>query len=184
MISLLNLFPSPTVNSQSQELVDDSMRQYLADAINEASSFNNRYAAEVWLVDMSLRLAPYIGDQLDRIELLQTVHREASRTGLSPELVLSVIHTESTFDQYAVSRAGAQGYMQIMPFWKFEIGQEDDNLTDMETNIRYGTSILSYYIKKEEGNLDRALARYNGSYGKLWYPRRVIKRWDKFWRVP
>ncbi len=162
---------------------DGSMRRHLHQTISDTGSFHNPYNAEVWLVDMSLRLEPYIKDEYERLDLLKTVHQEAARNGLLPELVLSVIHTESTFDKYAVSSAGALGLMQVMPFWKYELGRKSDNLIDMETNIRYGTSILSYYLKLEKGNVIRALARYNGSLGKTWYPKRVIHRWKKFWRV-
>ncbi|CAM3566073.1 lytic transglycosylase domain-containing protein [Parendozoicomonas haliclonae] len=159
------------------------MRVYLQQAIEKADSFEDAYTAEVWLVDMSLRLAKYMEDEQERLHLLQTVHKEALRTGLQPELVLSVIHVESLFDRYAISSVGAQGLMQIMPFWRKEIGREDDNLTELETNIRYGTTILSYYLKIEKGNLSRALARYNGSLGKTWYPERVMVRWERFWTV-
>lgn len=159
------------------------MRAYLEQAIQQADSFEDVYAAEVWLVDMSFRLKRYIKDHEDRLKLLKVVHREANRVGLQPELVLAVIHTESTFNRFAVSSAGAQGLMQIMPFWRKELGRDDDNLIELETNIRYGTTILSYYLKREKGNLSRALARYNGSLGKTWYPERVMTRWEKYWLV-
>lgn len=159
------------------------MRAYLEQAIQQADSFEDVYAAEVWLVDMSFRLKRYIKNHEDRLKLLKVVHREANRVGLQPELVLAVIHTESTFNRYAVSSAGAQGLMQIMPFWRKELGRDDDNLIELETNIRYGTTILSYYLKREKGNLSRALARYNGSLGKTWYPERVMTRWETHWLV-
>ncbi|MTI14769.1 lytic transglycosylase domain-containing protein [Sansalvadorimonas verongulae] len=159
------------------------MRAYLEQTISQADSFDDVYAAEVWLVDMSLRLERFIRNPEDRLKLLKVVHRESSRVGLQPELILAVIHTESTFNRFAVSSAGAQGLMQIMPFWRRELGREDDNLIELETNIRYGTTILSYYLKREKGNLSRALARYNGSLGKTWYPERVMTRWERFWVV-
>ncbi len=159
------------------------MRVYLEETIADAGSFEDPYTAEVWLVDMSLRLERYIKDPEERLDLLRTVHREANRVGLQPELVLAVIHTESTFNRFAVSSVGAQGLMQIMPFWRKELGRIDDNLIELETNIRYGTTILSYYLKREKGNLSRALARYNGSLGKTWYPERVMTRWEKYWLV-
>ena len=96
--------------------------------------------------------------------------------------MLALIHTESSFDRFAVSSAGAQGLMQVMPFWKSVIGRPDDNLTDIETNLRYGSAILSHYLKRESGNLTRALARYNGSLGQTWYPDRVYENWDRHWR--
>ncbi len=162
-------------------IIDDDFRAYLQRAIEQADSFTDEYAAEVWLVDMSQRLSRYVKDEADRLKMLRLVHKEATRTKLDPELILALIHVESLFDQYAISSAGARGLMQIMPFWRKEIGRKNDNLTDLETNIRYGTTILSYYLKIEKGNLSRALARYNGSLGKLWYPERVMVRWERYW---
>jgi soluble lytic murein transglycosylase-like protein len=132
---------------------------------------------------MSSRLSPYIKDEAERLALLKTVHYEAKRVGLQPEIVLSVIHVESRFDHYAVSPAGAQGLMQVMPFWREEIGSSGDNLIDMRTNIRYGCAILSGYLKVENGSLRKALARYNGSVGQLWYPERVFDSWRAHWFV-
>lgn len=147
------------------------------------SSFFDRFEAEVWLTDMSTRLSNYIKDPEERLLFLSTLHKEASYAGLEPELVLSVIHVESAFDRFAISHAGALGYMQIMPFWIKEIGQAEDNLMHMETNLHYGCQILRHYLNREKGNLTRALARYNGSLGKTWYPRRVMKAWDKYWQL-
>ena len=110
------------------------------------------------------------------------MHRAASRAGLEPEIVLALIEVESHFDPYAVSRVGAQGLMQVMPFWKKEIGRPDDNLIDTDTNLRYGCTILKHYLKREKGRLADALARYNGSYGQYWYSERVLLAWEKRWR--
>ena len=96
-------------------------------------------------------------------------------------MVLALIEVESYFDRFAVSRVGAQGLMQVMPFWKKEIGRPDDNLTNADTNLRYGCQILQFYLQKEKGNVHRALARYNGSLGKSWYPERVFDRWRRHW---
>lgn len=157
------------------------LRQHLKLAVNQADSFRDRFDAEVWLLDMSSRLRPFIPDARQRLALLRMVHREASAARLSPELVLALIEVESNFDRFAVSRVGAQGLMQVMPFWKAEIGRPEDNLTAVETNLRYGCHILQFYIDKEDGDLFRALARYNGSLGKRWYPERVLSRWRKRW---
>ncbi|MFT5887908.1 MAG: soluble lytic murein transglycosylase-like protein [Zhongshania sp.] len=157
------------------------LRLYLKQAIAEADSFEDRFDAEVWLFDMSSRMARFIKDPQLRLTFLRSVHREASAANLSPELVLALIEVESYFDRYAVSRVGAQGLMQVMPFWKKEIGRLDDNLTHPDTNLRYGCHILQFYLQKEKGNLHRALARYNGSLGKHWYPERVFSRWRKHW---
>lgn len=170
-------------DAATTERPDADMRALLRDAIDKANSFKDRFEAEVWLVDMSGRLQHYVQDPDERLFILRLVHQEAYRFNLQPELVLSVIHVESHFDRFAVSAAGAQGLMQVMPFWKEEIGSQNDNLTDIATNIRYGCAILSAYLKKEEGNLMRALARYNGSIGKSWYPERVFNAWERYWFV-
>ncbi len=160
LISALLLACSATAEAH---YADPELRARLAKAIRESSSFSDRFTAEVWLVDMSSRLESRIPDPERRLELLRQVHREATRAGLSPELVLAVIQVESAFDPWAISRAGAQGLMQIMPFWLDEIGHPDDNLFHLQTNLRMGCTILRYYLDKEKGNLARALARYNGS---------------------
>jgi soluble lytic murein transglycosylase-like protein len=157
------------------------MRVFLKSAIDKSDSFADRFDAEVWLLDMSTRLAPFIPNTEERLDLLRAIHREAKRAQLKPDLVLALIQVESKFDRYAVSRAGAQGLMQVMPFWKNEIGHAEDNLTDTATNLRYGCQILKYYMQKESGSWMNALARYNGSYGKLWYPTRVMDAWRDRW---
>ena len=159
------------------------LRAFLKKTINNADSFEDRFDAEVWLVDMSARLEPFIKDPKHRLDMLKAIHREATRAELKPDLVLALIQIESRFDQYAISRVGAQGLMQVMPFWKKEIGRPDDILTDMNTNLSYGCRILQFYLKKEKGNWMNALARYNGSYGKYWYPERVMDAWRNRWYV-
>ncbi len=174
----------PTLVSASQQALPDAeLRNLLKNTINQADSFVDRFDAEVWLVDMSARLKRFVKDDKKRLDLLRLVHKEASRAGIAPELVLSVIQTESHFDRFAISRVGAQGLMQVMPFWKNEIGRPQDNLTKNSTNLRYGCTILKHYIKREKGNLTRALARYNGSLGKTKYPSKVLGIWQKFWFV-
>lgn len=162
---------------------DPELREYLKTAIAEASSFKDRFDAEVWLVASSEPLKRYVDDTEERLSLLRSIHAAATAADLQPDLVLALIEVESAFDRYAVSRVGAQGLMQVMPFWKKEIGRPDDNLTDMETNLRYGCYILKFYLNKEKGNLTRALARYNGSLGKTWYPERVMVKWKRHWGV-
>jgi soluble lytic murein transglycosylase-like protein len=162
---------------------EPELRALLQRTVAEADSFQDRFDAEVWLLDMSTRMTRYIADAEQRLSLLRLVHREASKAGLRPDLVLALIHTESHFDRFAISSAGAQGMMQVMPFWKAELGRPQDNLTDNATNLRYGCTILSFYLRKENGNLSRALARYNGSLGKQAYPAKVIGFWHDFWYV-
>jgi len=162
---------------------DPELRRILVDAIEAADSFNDRFDAEVWLVDMDARMQPFIDDEQQRLKLLRSVHREASRVDLPPELVLAVIEIESRFDSFAISRSGAQGLMQVMPFWLDEIGHPDDNLVDMDTNLRIGCTILKYYMNMEHNDLRNALARYNGSYdsGIRDYSNRVLDALRERW---
>jgi soluble lytic murein transglycosylase-like protein len=160
---------------------DAELRDALVKAISEADSFTDRFAAEVWLMDMSGRLERRVKDEQNRLELLKAVHYEASRADLPPEMVLAVIQTESNFDRWAISVAGAQGLMQIMPFWLKEIGREGDSLFSVQTNLRFGCTILRHYLDKEKGDWTKALARYNGSYGKAKYPRKVFNNLRTNW---
>ncbi|MGB1561211.1 MAG: lytic transglycosylase domain-containing protein [Sinimarinibacterium flocculans] len=160
---------------------EPELRDLLARTIDATDSFEHRFDAEVWLVDMSARLARFMPDEAARLELLRLVHSEARRAKLAPELVLAVIQVESYFDRYAISVAGAQGLMQIMPFWLDEIGRPDDNLFHVQTNLRMGCTILKFYLDKERGNLINALGRYNGSLGRLDYPDKVIHALNQRW---
>lgn len=160
---------------------DPGVRAALMQAVAEADSFEHRFDAEVWLLDMATRLDAYGAGQGDGLEILRMAHQEASRAELPPELVLAVIDVESRFDKFAISHAGALGLMQIMPFWLDEIGRPDDNLFRIETNLRYGCAILKHYLERENGDLGKALARYNGSVGKTWYPERVLRALSQRW---
>ena len=179
---LLTLLCLPS-HASLRQAPEPELRTLLQRTVAEADSFQDRFDAEVWLLDMSTRMTRYIPVAEERLTLLRLVHREASKAGLRPDLVLALIHTESHFDRFAISSAGAQGMMQVMPFWKAELGRPQDNLTDNATNLRYGCTILSFYLRKENGNLSRALARYNGSLGKQTYPAKVIGFWHDFWYV-
>ncbi len=160
---------------------DPELREALRAAASDTPSFTDRFDAEVWLTDMSRRLQRQVQDPEERIKILKLVHMEASRVELPPELILAVIETESNFDRYAISVAGAIGLMQIMPFWLNEIGRPNDNLLHIETNLRYGCTILRFYLDKENGDLRRALGRYNGSLGVRKYPNKVINKLSKKW---
>ncbi|MCW9047176.1 MAG: lytic transglycosylase domain-containing protein [Gammaproteobacteria bacterium] len=163
------------------ETVDPKLRQRLISAINQSNSFEDRFHAEVWLLDMSTRLKIRIKDTKTRLSLLRSIHREASRVELPPELIIALIDIESRFDHFAISRSGAQGLMQVMPFWLKEIGHPEDNLMDIDTNLRMGCTILKYYMDIEKGNIRRALARYNGSLGSWKYPDKVMSVLTKHW---
>ncbi|MDH3351045.1 MAG: lytic transglycosylase domain-containing protein [Gammaproteobacteria bacterium] len=169
------------VSAVGEQLPDPELREVLRQAASAADSFDDRFDAEVWLTDMSARLERQVGNADERIEILTRVHYEASRAELPPELVLAVIEVESNFDRYAISVAGALGLMQVMPFWREEIGRPDDNLIRLDTNLRYGCTILKFYLDKEQGDLRRALGRYNGSLGKRKYPNKVIDKLSRKW---
>jgi soluble lytic murein transglycosylase-like protein len=160
---------------------DPELKALLKRAVNEADSFKDRFSAEVWLLDMAERLKERIPGYGERLELLKAVHREATRAGLPPELVLAVIEVESNFNRFAISSAGARGLMQVMPFWLDEIGRPNDNLFQIRTNLRFGCTILKYYMKREKGDVLRALARYNGSTGKRTYPDKVFNALSQRW---
>jgi len=174
------VLPSIAV-AATQERPDDELRRILLEAASASDSFTDRFHAEVWLTDMSRRLARQVKDPDERIEILTHVHYEAQRAELEPELVLAVIEVESNFDRFAVSVAGALGLMQVMPFWLDEIGRPGDNLLHVDTNLRYGCTILRHYLNKENGDLRRALGRYNGSLGRRKYPNKVIDRLTRKW---
>ena len=158
------------------------MRSFLEQSIAGATSFEDRFDAEVWLLDMQTRLTPFMSDPEERVQFLTLLHQEALAANLPPELVLALIEVESHFDQFAVSSAGAQGYMQVMPFWKDEIGRPEDNLTRSDTNLRYGCRILQFYWQRESGDLHRTLAAYNGSLGSRRYSDKVFRAWQSRWR--
>lgn len=177
ILLLATLLAAPSTHSKT----DQQLRQLLQEAISSEAGFQNRFDAEVWLLDMSNRLERLVEDPKTRVTILKQVHYEAKRVDLAPELVLALIEVESNFDQFAISVAGARGLMQIMPFWLDEIGISDKNLFKIRTNLRMGCTILRYYLDIESGNLTRALARYNGSLGKYDYPNKVIKALNKRW---
>jgi soluble lytic murein transglycosylase-like protein len=137
-----------------------------------------------WLTEMSQRLRTRMPDRDARLDFLKTVYYEAKRAGLDPQLMLGLIQVESGFHKYAVSGAGARGYMQVMPFWIKLIGQKDHNLFHLRINLRYGCTILRHYLDIENGDLYRALGRYNGSLGQPEYPNLVRAAWEKQWAWP
>lgn len=181
------LLPLASVGAQdygnrSADDIDPTLRRTLIRAISEADSFTDRFDAEVWLTDMSRRLAAQVPDINERLQILRTAHSHATAVDLPPELVLAVIDVESSFDRYAISSANALGLMQVMPFWIEELGESDINLLfDIEFNLLLGCRILKYYFDMEDGDLIQALARYNGSTGQRWYGDRVLDRLRLKW---
>ncbi len=171
--------------AQRYEPLSASVRAQLTKAVADTGRDRAAFAEDpfvkVWLAEMSRRLEPYIPDRDFREDFLNTVHYEATRAGLDPELVLGLIEVESGFRKYAVSPASAMGFMQVMPFWVDLIGTREHNLFHLRTNLRYGCTILRHYLDIERGDLFRALGRYNGSLGKAEYPTLVYKAWRNRW---
>ena len=161
--------------------VQAALHAAVADQAPLDPSFQRSPERARWLAEMSQRLARRIPDEAYRSELLRAVHYEATRAGLDPQLVLGLIQVESGFKKYALSTAGARGFMQVMPFWVKLIGREEDSLFDLRTNLRYGCTILRHYLDIEKGDLYRALGRYNGSLGKPEYPNMVRAAWQNHW---
>ena len=185
LIAALLLPLTASAGAQKYEPLSDSVRAALSRTISDQapprSSFLDSMEAIDWLSEMSLRLEKRIPGREGRLEFLRAVHYEATRAGLDPQLVLGLIQVESGFKKYAVSSAGARGFMQVMPFWIKVIGRGDDNLFHLRTNLRYGCTILRHYLDIEKGDLYRALGRYNGSLGQPQYPNLVRGAWDRHW---
>jgi len=171
--------------NQVYEPLADSIRVRLSAQVSDRAApslhFRSAEDGSRWIATMEKRLENRIPDRKQRLELLRTVHYEAIRAKLDPQLVLGVIEVESAFRKYAVSRAGARGYMQVMPFWLKQIGQPKHNLFHMRTNLAYGCAILRHYVDMEGGDYFRALGRYNGSLGQSQYPRAVLVAWKVRW---
>ncbi|MBX3619342.1 MAG: transglycosylase SLT domain-containing protein [Rhizobacter sp.] len=174
--------------AQVEEPLADAVRSALSAAIANSAppkpAFDDmqaRLAYLKWLGEMSNRLKKRKAEHVARVEFLETVWYESARAGLDPALVLGVVQVESGFRKYAISRAGARGYMQVMPFWARLIGDGDaGRLFHMQTNLRFGCVILRHYLNLERGDLYMALGRYNGSRGRPEYPRLVFgarKNW-------
>jgi len=163
--------------AQKEERLAPSVVAGLSKAIADApapADYALRADIGPWIEQMSKRIAHKVADERERRDLLATVHYEATRAGLDPQLVLGVMYHESGFKKYAVSIVGARGYMQVMPFWVKQIGSPDQNLFNLRTNLRYGTVILRHYLDIESGDYYRALGRYNGSLGRAEYPLAVM----------
>jgi len=149
--------------------------QQAAEAAPDATDFDRI----VWIADAASMIAARIGDRGEAQAIAEAVYDTARSFGLDPALVLAVIEVESGFDRFALSQAGARGLMQVMPFWKARIGDPEDNLFEIRTNIRYGCAILRYYLDRE-GSLTKALAAYNGSNRSTRYPWKVFAAMRRF----
>jgi soluble lytic murein transglycosylase-like protein len=187
-VAAIGLGPVAQAGNQKEEALADSVRLALSRAITDSApprvridDIDQRIKYLHWLGEMSARLAKRLPDRQVRMEFLETLWYEARRAGLAPDLVLGLVQVESAFRKYAVSSVGARGYMQVMPFWTRAIGDGDaGKLFHMQTNLRYGCSILRLYIDMERGDLFLALGRYNGSRGKPEYPNAVLDAWKRW----
>ncbi|WP_009523818.1 transglycosylase SLT domain-containing protein [Imbroritus primus] len=174
--------------AQQEEFLANAVRGALSAAIADDRPRRVSFAApadhasyQKWLAAMSKRLENRIPEAHARLELLETVYYESKRAGLEPSLVLGLIQVESNFRKYAISSAGARGLMQVMPFWTRSIGDGDERkLFHLQSNLRYGCTILRHYIDRENGDLFLALGRYNGSRGRAEYPNLVHAAWQRW----
>jgi soluble lytic murein transglycosylase-like protein len=175
---------SALAGAQQYEVLSASVRATLANAVNDRASVDFKdLDTRAWVRAMTRRVAARFPDEESARQFLGLVRYEAMRAGLDPHLVLAVIDVESKFRKYAVSKAGARGLMQVMPFWVKEIGEPAHNLFQERMNLRYGCTILRHYLDREKGNLSNALGRYNGSLGQPQYPTRVLRAWKDRWAL-
>jgi len=182
LLAPLELLAGAQRNEPIDPVVLATLSGQIADRAAPYFNFSNPSDGHRWVYAMSERLRKRVPDRKTRIELLKTVQYEATRAGLDPQLVLGLIEVESGFRKYAVSTAGARGFMQVMPFWTSVFGRPRDNLFNLRTNLRYGCVILRYYLNLEKGDYFRALGRYNGSLGQPEYPNAVHSHWRGRWK--
>ena len=176
--------PAAFAGAQQYEMLSAAVRASLAHAVAESPNVDRAdMDTRAWVRAMTPRMIGRFGDERSTRRFLALVRYEAMRAGLDPQLVLAVMDVESHFRKYAVSRAGARGLMQVMPFWISLIGVPGQDLFAERTNLRYGCTILRYYIDREHGNLVRALERYNGTLGQADYPNRVLKALKDRWAL-
>jgi soluble lytic murein transglycosylase-like protein len=175
----LGALAAPAPEAQREPEIKNAVKH----AIDQAECFEDRYDSAVWYKMMEPRLRKRVPDRDERMAILKNVFCEANRPGevrLPPGLVMAVMEIESNFNRYAVSYAGAVGLMQVMPFWPENLGMRRHQLVKVPENIRMGCAILRAYLKRENNNIARALARYNGSTGKRWYSDKVIHQWTRW----
>ena len=176
--------PGALAGAQQYEVLSASVRATMATAVADNATVDwSDLDTRAWVRAMTRRVAGRFPDEESARRFLALVRYEAMRSGLDPHLVLAVIDVESRFRKYSVSKAGARGLMQVMPFWVKQIGEPAHNLFHERTNLRYGCTILRYYLDREHGNLANALGRYNGSLGQPDYPRRVLRALQQRWAL-
>jgi soluble lytic murein transglycosylase-like protein len=176
------LFTFGMSNFARAEAVDPALIQALKQATHDIQERTTDLNSLTWLATMSDKIKQRIPNPFYRVRLLEAVYSEANRAGLDPHLVLAVIDIESNFDRYAKSHVGAQGLMQVMPFWKEVYGNSLDDLYNPLVSLRYGCTILRHYMDKHSDPV-RALAAYNGSLGRTKYPDKVFSKLKKQWTI-
>jgi soluble lytic murein transglycosylase-like protein len=183
-LAALTIFIALLGVAHADQQREPELKDLLQKIIGTSDCFTDKYEAVVWYKSMEPRLARFVPTHDARIEILDHVFCEAKRDPtlqIPPDLVLALMDVESRFDRFAVSPAGAVGLMQVMPFWPRQLGVQNQ-LVQTIPNIRMGCEILRYYLRVENRNWTRALARYNGSVGRNTYPALVMQRWQKTWR--
>lgn len=175
-----NVYSAQQAYEEMKDETRQTLSKFVSDVAPEVSSFSSYEEELNWIKKQSDILKPYIQNDIEREQILKSIHYEATRSGLEPELILGLIEVESLFKKYAISSVNAFGLMQVMPFWVDVIGTGGHNLFHIRTNLRYGTVILKHYLDIEKGNMARALGRYNGSLGKEKYPLKVQNAANKY----
>jgi soluble lytic murein transglycosylase-like protein len=174
--------PARAVRADQQR--DPELKSLLQKIVDSTDCFADKYESEVWYKAMEPRLMRFVPSHEARVDILDHVYCEAKRDPtlqMPPDLILALMEVESRFDRWAVSSAGAVGLMQVMPFWPRQLGVQNE-LVRVAPNIRMGCEILRYYLRAENHDWARALARYNGSVGRSTYPELVLRRWQRAWR--
>jgi soluble lytic murein transglycosylase-like protein len=190
-LPLAAALPNAQAGAQVEEPLSDAVRSALAAAVADAAppkpkfeNIEDRLAYLRWLGQASERLKRRKAEAHTRLEFLETAWYESRRAGLETSLVLGVVQVESAFRKYAISVVGARGYMQVMPFWARLIGDGDPaRLFHLQTNLRFGCTILRHYLDRERGDVFMALGRYNGSRGRNEYPDTVFGA-RRQWEIP
>lgn len=183
LIALAAWLPCGLANPAPWQAPDPELKAALQAGVGQALTIRDRFGFEVWSTTQYPRLARFLPDPERRRELLLALWRHARARSLDPDFVLALIEVESGFDRFAVSSAGAQGLMQVMPFWRHELGRASDNLTRVQTNLDYGTTILAHYLGRADGDIVGALQRYHGDRRTLDYADRVFAAWHRRWRT-
>jgi soluble lytic murein transglycosylase-like protein len=182
-LALLGALSLGAPPARADQQLDPALREVVGRAIAQAQCFSDQYDSAVWYTLMEPRLRTLVKDQSERLEILKQVYCETHRPGearLPPGLVMALIAVESRFDRWAVSRVGAVGLMQVMPFWPEQLGMRRYELVHIQQNVHMGCAILRYYLGFEHNDVRKALARYNGSPGKRDYPDLVLMAWRRW----